>query len=82
MAFIEIISGSSYLKQTIGPLEISLGIAKIQDFLSFQFILKLSFSKLFHNTLNYASLNANIEEVMKFYNLSNKTFETDFSFGW
>ena len=40
------------------------------------FILKLSYSKPFHNTLNYAST-ANIEEVMKFYNLSDKTFETD-----
>ena len=37
--------------------------------------------KPFHNTLNYAST-ANIEEVMKFYNLSHKTFETDFNFKW
>ena len=29
-------------------------------------------------TLNYASA-ANIEEVMKFYNLGDKTFEADFS---
>ena len=41
-------------------------------------MLKLSYSKPFHNTLNYAST-ANIEEVMKFYNLGNKTSETDFS---
>ena len=35
-----------------------------------------------HNTLNYAST-ANIEEVMKFYNVGHKTFETDFSiFDW
>ena len=47
--------------------------------MSFLFKLKLSYSKPFHNTLNYAST-ANIEEVMKFYNLSDKTFETDFSF--
>ena len=40
--------------------------------------MKLSYSKAFHNTLNYAST-ANIEEVMKFYNLDHKTFETDFS---
>ena len=40
------------------------------------FIPKLSHSKPFHNTLNYAST-ANIEEVMKFYNLDDKTFETD-----
>ena len=38
---------------------------------------ELSYSKPFHNTLNYAST-ANIEEVMKFYNLGHKTFETDF----
>ena len=41
-------------------------------------MLKLSHSNPFHNTLNYAST-ANIEEVMKFYNLGDKTFETDFS---
>ena len=29
--------------------------------------------------MNYGST-ANIEEVMKFYNLDHKTFETDFSF--
>ena len=45
--------------------------------MSFLFILKLS--KHFHNTLNYAST-ANIEEVMKFCNLGDKTFETDFNF--
>ena len=45
--------------------------------MSFLFILKLSYSKPFHNTLNYAST-ANIEEVKKFYNLGHKTFETDF----
>ena len=43
------------------------------------FILKLSYSKPFHNTLNYAST-TNIEEVMKFYNPGGKTFETDFNF--
>ena len=45
-------------------------------------MLKLSYSKLFHNTLNYAST-ANIDEVMRFYNLDDKTFETfetDFSY--
>ena len=55
-----------------------LGSLKFFDFLSFLFILKLSCSKPFHNTLYYAST-ANIEEVMKFYNLGDKTFETDFS---
>ena len=43
------------------------------------FILKLSYSEPFHDTLNYAST-ANIEEVMKFRNLGDKTFETEFSF--
>ena len=52
-----------------------LRIAEILEFLSFLFILKLSYSKPFHNTLNCA----NIEEVMKFYNLGDKTFETRFS---
>ena len=55
-----------------------LGSLTFQNFLSFLFILKLSYSKPFHNTLNCASA-ANIEEVMKFYNLGDKTFETDFS---
>ena len=31
--------------------------------------------------MNYAST-ANIEEVMKFYNLGGKTFETDFNISW
>ena len=54
-----------------------LGSLKFKDFLSFLVILQLSYSKPFHNTLNYAST-ANIEEVMKFYNLGHKPFETDF----
>ena len=67
----------------VGPLAktllfVFLGIAEILDFLSFLFILKLSCSKPFHNTLNYASI-ANIEEAMKFDNLGDKTFERDFS---
>ena len=40
-------------------------------------MLDLSYSKPSNNTLNYAST-ANIEEVMKFYNLGDKPFETDF----
>ena len=57
---------------------VSLGIANISGFSDFLFTLKLSCSKPFHNTLNYVST-ANIEKVMKFYNLRDKTFETDFS---
>ena len=55
-----------------------LGSLKFYDFLSFLFILKLSQLKTFPQHLNYAST-VNIEEVMKFYNLGDKTFETDFS---
>ena len=57
----------------------SLGSMKFQDFLNFLFILKFPYSRPFCNTLDYASI-ANIEEVMKLYNLDDKTFETDFSF--
>ena len=56
-----------------------LGSLKFYHFPSFLFILKLFYSKRFYNTLNYAST-ANIEEVMKFYNLGDKTFKTDFNF--
>ena len=61
-------------KLTFSP---PLGLLTLQDFLSSLFILTLSYSKPFYNTLNYAST-PNIEEVMKFYNLGNKSFETDF----
>ena len=56
-----------------------LGSLKFQDFQNFLFILKFPYSKPFRNNLDYASI-ANIEEVMKFYNLGDKTFEIDFSF--
>ena len=55
-----------------------LGSLKFYDFLNFLFILKLSYSKPIRNILNYASVE-NIEKVMKFYNLGDKTFETDLS---
>ena len=54
---------------------VSLGIAEILGFSELLFILKLSHSKPFHNTLNHVST-ANIEEVMKFY----KAYETDFNY--
>ena len=54
---------------------VSLGIAEIFGFSELLFILKLSHSKSFHNTLNHVST-ANIKEVMKFY----KAFETDFNY--
>ena len=43
------------------------------------FILMLSFWQTFQNNLNHAST-SNIREVIKFYDLGGKTFETDFSF--
>ena len=52
------------------------GLLKFQDFLCFLLILKLSYSKPFYITLKYAST-ANIQEVMKFYNLGDQSFETD-----
>ena len=39
-------------------------------------MLKLSYSKPIRNIFNYAPI-ANIEKVMKFYNLGDKTFEID-----
>ena len=53
-----------------------LGLLRFQDFISFLSVLQLSYSKPFYSTLNYAST-ANIQEVMKFHNLGNKSFETD-----
>ena len=38
----------------------------------------LSFWKTFQNILNYASA-SNIQEDMKFYNIGDRSFETDFS---
>ena len=67
----------------VGPLGknlnffVSLGIAEILGFSELSVRLKLFCSKPFHNTLNYAST-ANNEEVTKFYDLGDKTCETDF----
>ena len=55
-----------------------LGLLRFQELVSFLFIMKLSYSKPLYSTLNYASA-VNIQEVMKFYNLGNKSFETDFN---
>ena len=66
----------------VGPLGknlksfVSLGMAEILGFS--ELYLSCPTKKPFHNTLNYAST-ANIEEVTKFYNLGDKTFETDFN---
>ena len=58
---------------------VSLGIAEILGFSELSVYAEKVQLKPFHNTLNYAST-ANIEEVMKFYNLGDKTFETDFKY--
>ena len=58
---------------------VSLGIAEILGFLSFLFILKLSCSKPFQNTLNYAS-SANIEEVVQVTKLLKQTLNAIFAF--
>ena len=50
------------------------GLLKFKDYLSFLFIQRLSFSKPFYSILNYAST-ANIEEVMKFYNLGDQVLK-------
>ena len=57
----------------------SLRLPGYYEFLNFLFILMLSFSKTFQNILNYAST-SNIQEIMRFYNLGDKSFETDFRF--
>ena len=57
---------------------VSLGIAEISEILKLLLIFKLSFSKLFRKNLKYAST-ANIREIMQFYNLDDKSFETVFN---
>ena len=54
-----------------------LGLPEFYEFVNFLFIFILCPStKAFQNILNYASTSNN-REVMKFYNLDNKSFETD-----
>ena len=55
----------------------SLGTTKISRSLKLSFYINIV--QTFQNNWNYAS-NSNIWEVTKFYNLGDKTFETDFSF--
>ena len=57
---------------------VSIWIAEILGFSVLSVHTKVVLIKHFHNSLNYDST-ADIEEVMKFYNLSDKTFETDIS---
>ena len=64
----------------VGPLGTNLtflsplGLLRFRGFQIFLSILKLSYSKPFYSTLNYAST-ANIQEVRKFYNLGDKLFK-------
>ena len=66
---------------------VSVGIAEFLGFSELSVYTEIVLLKTFPlYTLNFAST-ANIEEVMKFYNLGHKTFETDFnsyyiSFQW
>ena len=48
---------------------------------NFLCIFTLSVSLTFQKNANYAST-LNIREVIKFYNLGNKTFETDFNYSY
>ena len=57
----------------------SLGTTKFPEVSDFLFLLTLSFWQTFQNKLNYA-FTSNIREVIKFYNLGDKTFETDFRY--
>ena len=52
--------------------------AQISKILNFLFIFKLPLSKPFWNNLNYAST-SNIQELIKFQNPGDQSFETDFS---
>ena len=74
--------------RTLGPFGdkwgknfVSLGIAEISVILKLLLILILPFTKPSWNNLNYASTK-NIREVMKFYNLGNKSFKAGFSFAY
>ena len=67
----------------VGPLGknlnflVSLGIAEILGFSELSVYTEVVLLKTFPQHLNYVST-VNIEEVMKVYNLGDKTFETDF----
>ena len=52
------------------------GVSKLSVYINV--VLLINFPTTVQQTLNYAST-SNIREVIKFYNLGDKTFETDFS---
>ena len=56
---------------------VSLGVAEIFGFSELSIYAEVVLLKTLYSNLNYTST-ANIEEVMKFYSVGNKTFETDF----
>ena len=58
---------------------VSLGVAEIFGFSELSVYTEVFLLKTFPQRFQYASI-ANIEEVMKFHNLGDKTFETDFNF--
>ena len=55
-----------------------LGLPEFYEFLHFLFLFMLSFWKTFPDILNYAST-SNSQEDMMFYNLGDKSFDTDLS---
>ena len=56
----------------------SLGTTKISRSLRLSVYINVVLLIKFQNNLNYSST-SNIREVMRFYNLGHKTFETDFN---
>ena len=54
-----------------------LGQNKFEQFSNVLCVLMFVFLLTFQNNVNYSST-LNLQEVIKFYNLLNKTFETDF----
>ena len=57
----------------------SLGTTKISRSLRFSVYINVVLLINFQHNLNYAST-SNIREVIKFYNLGDETFETDFKY--
>ena len=56
-------------------------VTLLREQFNFIYIFTTFVSVTFHNNVNYAS-SLNILEVMKFYNLGNKSFETDFNYSY
>ena len=69
---------SKSLGRKVHFFQIPLEQPKFQQFSNFLCIFMLFYSSTFQNNFNYTSA-LNIREVMKFYNLVDQNFETDFS---